>query len=225
MFDLPALITAPGALIATFGLIGLLAVVFVETGLLIGFFLPGDSLLFTAGVLAAQLHPAVPLWLLLLSVPVVAAAGDQCGYLIGARAGAAIFERPDAKRLGPHHLARARAFFDTYGAIAVVLARFIPVVRTLAPVLAGASRMPYRTFVGYNVIGALLWGGGVPLLGYLLGGIGFVRVHLELILIGVVVVSVAPLVVGYVGERIRRIPQAPALGPRTLAERALAASR
>ncbi|MEO7077985.1 MAG: DedA family protein [Rhodococcus sp. (in: high G+C Gram-positive bacteria)] len=194
----------PSTLLATFGLIGLLAVIFVETGLLIGFFLPGDSLLFTAGVLVAQADPFVPLWVILVSAPIAAALGDQCGYLIGRAAGPAVFDRPDAKRLGPAQLARARAFFDKYGARTVVLARFVPVVRTLAPVMAGASGMKYRTFLVYNIIGAAAWGIGVPTLGYLLGGIPFVRNHIEIILIGVVVLSILPIAVNYLRSRTKK---------------------
>ena len=199
----------PGILVGTFGLIGLLVALFVETGLLIGFFLPGDSLLFTAGVLVAQADPFVPLWVILVSAPIAAALGDQCGYLIGRAAGPAVFDRPDAKRLGPAQLARAQSFFDRYGARTVVLARFVPVVRTLAPVMAGASGMKYRTFLLYNVIGALAWGVGVPLLGYLLGGIPFVRNHIEIIVIAVVVLSVLPIAVNYLRGRSRTGGQPP----------------
>lgn len=188
----------PDTLVATFGLIGLLGAVFIETGLLVGFFLPGDSLLFTAGVLVAQDHPFVPLWLLLLTVPIAAIAGDQCGYLIGRAAGPAVFERPGAKRLGPAQLARAEAFFAKHGPRTIVLARFVPVVRTITPVLAGASGMSYRIFLTYNVIGVLLWGVTVPVLGYLLGGIDFVRAHIEIILIAVVVISILPMAVNYI---------------------------
>ena len=187
----------PDTLVSTFGLIGLLAAVFIETGLLVGFFLPGDSLLFTAGVLVAQDHPFVPLWVLLVTIPVVAIAGDQCGYLIGRAAGPAIFERPGAKRLGPAQLARAEDFFANYGPRTVVLARFVPIVRTIAPVMAGASGMPYRTFLTYNIIGGVAWGTIVPVLGYLLGGIDFVRAHIEIILIAVVVISILPMAVNY----------------------------
>lgn len=193
----------PGTLVATFGLIGLLGALFVETGLLIGFFLPGDSLLFTAGVLVAQADPFVPLWVILVFAPIAAALGDQCGYMIGRAAGPAVFDRPDAKRLGPVQLARAQSFFDAYGARTIVLARFVPVVRTLAPVMAGASGMKYRTFLVYNIIGALAWGVGVPILGYLLGGIPFVRNHIEVILITVVALSILPLAVNYLRSRFR----------------------
>ncbi|OZE86434.1 hypothetical protein CH298_18690 [Rhodococcoides fascians] len=193
----------PSTLVATFGLIGLLVALFVETGLLIGFFLPGDSLLFTAGVFVAQADPFVPLWVILVSAPIAAALGDQCGYVIGRAAGPAVFDRPDAKRLGPAQLARAQSFFDRYGARTVVLARFVPVVRTLAPVMAGASGMKYRIFLVYNIIGALAWGVGVPVLGYLLGGIPFVRNHIEVILIAVVALSILPLAVNYLRARSR----------------------
>lgn len=203
--------TNPDILIATFGLLGVLTVVFIETGLLVGFFLPGDSLLFTAGVLAAQPHSAVPLWLLLLTVPLAAIAGDQCGYLIGAKAGPAVLERRGARRLGRQHIARARHYFDTRGKQTVLLARFVAVVRTLTPVMAGASGMPHRTFTAYSIAGSVLWGAGVPLLGYLLGGVAFVRGHIDLILLTVVVVSMVPVVLGVLGGRLpRNRPQAPA---------------
>jgi len=204
----------PSTLVATFGLIGLLVALFVETGLLIGFFLPGDSLLFTAGVLVAQADPFVPLWVILVSAPIAATLGDQCGYLIGRAAGPAVFDRPGAKRLGPAQLARAQSFFDTYGARTVVLARFVPVVRTLAPVMAGASGMRYRTFLVYNIIGGIVWGAGVPMLGYLLGGIPFVRNHIEVILMGVVVLSILPIAVNYLRSRSRARRTTPRHGHR-----------
>ncbi|MCY4670589.1 MAG: DedA family protein [Rhodococcus sp.] len=194
----------PDTLLSTFGLIGLLGAVFIETGLLFGFFLPGDSLLFTAGVLVAQEQPFVPLWVLLVTIPIVAVVGDQCGYLVGRAAGPAVFDRPGAKRLGPDQLARAEAFFEKHGPRTVVLARFVPVIRTITPVVAGTSRMPYRTFLTYNVIGGLAWGVLVPVLGYMLGGIEFVRAHIEIILIAVVVVSILPIAVNYL--RSLRVP-------------------
>jgi membrane-associated protein len=116
----------------------------------------------------------------------------------------AVFCRPSAKQPGPAQLARARVFFEKYGARTVLLARFIPVMRTLAPVMAGASGMNKRAFTKYNVVGGVAWGAVVPLLGYLLGGIGFVRAHIELILIGVVVLSMLPLLVSYLNARNRR---------------------
>lgn len=199
-------------LLGTLGLLGVLGAVFIETGLLVGFFLPGDSLLFTAGVFAAQPHPIAPLWLLVITIPVAAILGDQVGYLIGRRAGPAVFDRPSAKRIGPTQLAQSQQFFDRYGPRTILLARFVPVARTIAPVMAGASGMRYRTFLTYNIIGGIAWGVGVPVLGYLLGGITFVRNHIEVILIAVVIASIMPLLINALRARRRRDLAAPDTG-------------
>ena len=194
----------PEWLISTFGLIGILAVVFAESGLLIGFFLPGDSLLFTAGLLIAggtYLH--LPLWLMCALVSLAAVAGDQTGYAFGRRFGPALFRRPDSRLFKQENLARARDFFQRYGARSIVLARFVPIVRTFTPVVAGASHMRYRTFLTFNVIGGTLWGCGVTTLGYFLGRIAFVRDNIEFILIGIVVVSVVPVAVELLRARRR----------------------
>jgi membrane-associated protein len=180
--------------LSSLGALGVLIVTFAETGLLIGFFLPGDSLLFTAGLLVAggtYLH--LPLWLLCLLAAAAAVAGDQAGYAFGRRFGPALFRRPDSRLFKQENLARAQAFFDKYGARSLILARFVPIVRTFTPIVAGASGMHYRTFVLYNVIGGTLWGTGVTLLGYFLGQIAFVKSNIELILIGIVVLSVVPI--------------------------------
>ena len=184
----------PEWLISTFGLIGILAIVFAESGLLIGFFLPGDSLLFTAGLLVADgtyLHQ--PLWLMCLLVSIAAVLGDQFGYLFGRRFGPSLFKRPDSRLFKQENLSKAREFFAKYGARSIVLARFVPIVRTFTPIVAGASHMRYRTFLLYNVIGGTLWGCGVTTLGYFLGQIAFVKNNIEFILIGIVVVSVVPI--------------------------------
>ena len=184
----------PDHLIRTFGLVGTLAIVFAESGLLIGFFLPGDSLLFTTGLLVADgtyLHQ--PLWLMCLLISVVAVAGDQFGYLFGRRFGPALFRRPDSRFFKQKNLARAREFFRRYGARSIVLARFVPIVRTFTPIVAGASHMHYRTFLIYNMVGGTLWGCGVTILGYFLGQVAFVKAHVELILVGIVVASVVPI--------------------------------
>lgn len=191
-------------LLGTLGLLGVLGAVVIETGLLVGFVLPGDSLLFTAGVFAAQSHPFAPLWLLLLTIPAAAIIGDQLGFLIGRRAGDAVFHRPSATRIGPKQLEQSRGFFDRYGPRTILLARFVPVARTIAPVMAGASGMRYRTFALYNIIGGIAWGVGVPVLGYLLGGIAFVRGHIEVILIVVVLVSILPLLINGLRARHRQ---------------------
>ena len=186
----------PQHLISAFGLLGILAIVFAESGLLIGFFLPGDSLLFTAGLLIAggtYLH--LPLWLLCLLAAAAAIAGDQAGYAFGRRFGPGLFRRPDSRLFKQENLARAHGFFDKYGARSLILARFVPIVRTFTPIVAGAVRMHYRTFVLYNVIGGALWATGVTTLGYFLGQVAFVRDHIELILIGIVAVSVVPIAI------------------------------
>ncbi|GAA2618620.1 VTT domain-containing protein [Dactylosporangium fulvum] len=194
----------PEWLISTFGLIGILAIVFAESGLLIGFFLPGDSLLFTTGLLVAgeqYLHQ--PLWLVCLLIAVAAVAGDQTGYLFGRRVGPALFRRPDARLFKQANLCKAQEFFARYGARSIVLARFVPVVRTFTPIVAGAGGMHYRTFVVYNVLGGAVWGTGVTVLGYFLGQVAFVRDNIELILIGIVALSVIPIAVELLRARAR----------------------
>ena len=184
---------SPDALVGA-GLLVLLLVVFVESGLLVGFFLPGDSLLFTAGLLI-NTQDVLPLWLVLLTVPLAAIAGYQVGYLIGRKAGPRIFNRPDSRFFQQEYVDKAYAYFERYGARTIVLARFVPIVRTFAPVVAGVSRMHYRTFVVYNVLGGVLWGAGVVLLGYFLGGIAFVADNVDAIILGIVALSVLPIVV------------------------------
>jgi membrane-associated protein len=157
----------PQHLLNAFGLVGVGAIVFAESGLLIGLFLPGDSLLFTAGILAAAGRLSLPL--LLPVAFLAAAAGDSVGYGLGRRAGPGLYQREDARRFRRQQLERARRFYQRRGASTIVLARFIPYVRTFAPVVAGAAEMPYRRFVIFNLVGALLWGVGVPVAGYTLG--------------------------------------------------------
>jgi len=183
---------SPDALIGA-GLVVLLLVVFTESGLLIGFFLPGDSLLFTAGLLI-QTQDVLPLWLVLLTVPLAAIAGDQVGYLIGRKAGPHIFNRPDSRLFRQEFVDKSYAYFERYGPRTIVLARFVPIVRTFAPVIAGVSKMHYRTFLTYNIVGGVLWGAGVVLLGYFLGGIDFVADNVEAIILVIVAVSVLPIV-------------------------------
>jgi membrane-associated protein len=189
-------------LIETFGMLGVLAVVFVESGLLIGFLLPGDSLLFTAGLLSAA-GTLPDLWILLVTIPIAAIAGDQVGYAIGRKAGPAVFRRPESRYFRPEYVERSREFFDRYGARTIVIARFVPIVRTLAPVMAGVSRMNYRTFVVFNVIGGIGWGVGVTTLGYFLGQVDFVRANLEPIILGIVALSVLPIAIELLRARRR----------------------
>jgi membrane-associated protein len=157
----------PESLIETFGTIGLFAIVFAESGLLFGFFLPGDSLLFTGGLLASQGFSNIIL--LMVGCTLSAIAGDQVGYLIGRKAGPALFRRPDSRFFHQKNVDRARAYFEEHGSKTIILARFVPVVRTFAPVVAGVGEMNYRRFVTFNVIGGVIWGSGVTLAGYVLG--------------------------------------------------------
>jgi membrane-associated protein len=210
----------PEHLINTFGLIGLLVIVFAECGLLIGFFLPGDSLLFTGGLLAAGGVKGItlaPLWVLLVTVPVVAILGNLVGYWIGFRAGPAVFNRPDSRLFKAKHVDRAHEFFERHGARTILLARFVPVVRTFATVMAGASRMNFRLYAAYSVIGGIVWGVGVTLLGYWLGNVSLIRNNIELFAIAIVLVSFIPIAFEY--RRARRRSRA-AVGGRTTADRA-----
>ncbi len=149
----------------------------------------------------------MPLWVLCALAAAAAVAGDQAGYAFGRRFGPALFRRPDSRLFKQENLGRARQFFDRYGARSLILARFVPVVRTFTPIVAGAAGMHYRTFVFYNVIGGALWAVGVTTLGYFLGQVGFVRDHIELILIGIVAVSLAPIGIELLRAR-RRSPAA-----------------
>jgi membrane-associated protein len=186
-------------LVETFGLIGLLAIVFAETGLLLGFFLPGDSLLFAAGYAATgkltdKLHPNIALVCVLTSV--VAIAGAQVGFLIGRAAGPALFQREDSRLFKRSYVTKAEEVVERYGAgKAIVLARFIPIVRTFLNPLVGAGDMPARTFTLWNVVGGILWGTGVTLLGYFLGSVSFIGKNLEIFAIIIVAISVTPIVV------------------------------
>lgn len=154
-------------LIETVGYIGIFLIIFAETGLLIGFFLPGDSLLFTAGFLASQ--DVLNIWILVPVCVISAIVGDAVGYSLGKRYGRSYFTKPESRLFKPRNLVLAEQFFEKHGGRAIILARFIPFARTFVPVIAGISYMPYRHFATYNVVGALLWGAGLTLLGFFLG--------------------------------------------------------
>jgi len=197
----------PGNLVETFGLIGILVIIFAECGLLVGFFLPGDSLLFTAGLLVKQDVLGQPIWLVCTLITIAAILGNQVGYYIGRKAGPAVFSRPDSRFFKQEYVDKSYAFFDKYGARAIVLARFVPIVRTFITVTAGVGRMDYRRYTTYTVIGGVLWGTGVTLLGYALGSVAFVAENIEVILIGIVVVSLIPVAVELLRNRSRRRDQ------------------
>jgi membrane-associated protein len=196
----------PKHLIETFGTIGLFLIIFAESGLLIGFFLPGDSLLFTAGLLASQGTLSFPV--ILGGCFLAAVAGDQVGYLFGNRVGPALFRRPDSRIFKQQHVERAQAFFDEHGSKTIVLARFVPIVRTFAPILAGVGKMHYRTFVTFNVIGGLLWAVGVTTLGYVLGKkVPSIDKYLLPVIALIIVLSLLP--VGFEFLRQRRKSRTP----------------
>ncbi|MGJ4846589.1 DedA family protein [Leifsonia sp. Le1] len=180
-------------------LLGVCAIAFIETGLLVGFFLPGDTLLFFTGVLALTGRFTEPLWVIILAVIVAAALGDQVGYVIGRRTGPRVFERKESGFFSRSSVDRTQHFFDRFGGAAVMVARFVPVVRTFAPVAAGVGKMRWPLFTVFNVAGAAVWATAVIMLGYGLGHIpgvaDFVSSYLDLILIGIVVISVVPVLV------------------------------
>lgn len=172
-------------------------IVFAESGLLIGFFLPGDALLFFAGFLTSGAGghklPSMPI---VAGVATIAAiVGDQVGYVIGRKLGPALFHKPKSRFFNPGNVAKAHAFFERHGSKTIVLARFVPIVRTFVPTVAGVSHMHYRTFVTYNIIGGVLWGAGIIALGHYMGEVDFVKNNIEVAAIIIVAVSLLPMVI------------------------------
>jgi membrane-associated protein len=199
----------PQTLVEKGGLALVAAIIFAESGLLIGFFLPGDSLLFITGFLttkpAGLPHVSYPLPVVLVVLFLAAVAGDQVGYLFGNRVGPALFKREDSRIFKQSNVAKAHAFFEKYGAKAIVMARFVPVVRTFAPIVAGVSRMKYRTFVTFNLIGGAMWAIGVTLLGYFLGQVTFIKEHIDLAAVAIVFVSLIPILLEVRKHRSARV--------------------
>ncbi|MPY52111.1 DedA family protein [Streptomyces acidicola] len=200
----------PNYLLDTFGIWGLLLIVFAESGLLIGFFLPGDSLLFTAGMLITSKTLDFPLWLAIVLICIAAIVGDQVGYMFGKKVGPALFTRPDSRLFKQENVTKAHEFFEKHGPKSLVLARFVPIVRTFTPIIAGVSGMQYRLFLIYNIVGGILWGAGVTLLGSWLGSIEFVRTNIEAILILIVFLSVVPIIIELLKARKAKKNQPPA---------------
>ena len=182
------------------GLTVLAMIIFAETGLLVGFVLPGDSLLFFAGFLASTAGGHVlpgGLPVVALVAFIAAVVGDQVGYLIGRRVGPSVFSRPKSRLFDPANVVKAQAFFDRHGSKTIVLARFVPIVRTFTPVIAGVGKMRYRTFIAFNVIGGFIWAVGVTTLGYYLGNIGFIKNNIEAVAVLIVAISVAPMAIEF----------------------------
>ncbi|MGW4889120.1 DedA family protein [Streptomyces murinus] len=207
----------PNYLLDTYSIWGLLLIVFAESGLLIGFFLPGDSLLFTCGLLITSHQLDFPLWGAIALICVAAILGDQAGYMFGKKVGPSLFNRPDSRLFKQENVVKAHEFFEKYGPKSLILARFVPVVRTFTPIIAGVSGMRYRSFLIFNVIGGTLWGAGVTLLGSWLGNIALVKNNIEAILILIVLVSVVPIAIEYLRARAKS-KKAPAERPRPAAE-------
>lgn len=171
------------------GLIAIGATVFAESGLLIGFFLPGDTLLFGAGLLASQ--GTFNIWLLIAVVVAAAILGDNVGYSFGRRAGPRLFKRKDGILFHQEQLQKAEKFYESHGGKTIIIARFVPIVRTFAPVIAGASKMPRGRFMIFNVVGAIIWGAGVTLAGYLLGQrMPWLSDYIDPVIIGIIVISI-----------------------------------
>lgn len=196
--DLPALVQWAGY-------VGLTIIVFTETGLLVGFFLPGDSLLVTAGLLASQADFGLNVWLLGSILTIAAIVGDACGYNIGRVTGPRLFTREDSLFFRKKHLLRAQAFYDKHGGKTIILARFMPIVRTFSPVVAGAANMRFRRYLAFNVIGAFLWIWSMLLIGFVLGRtVPGVAKHIEKVILVVIFISILPGIISWWRERSRQ---------------------
>lgn len=193
--------------LGVFVYLGLFFIVFAETGLAIGFFLPGDSLLFTAGLFAAVYPDKMNVWLLLILLFIAAVIGDAVGYYSGKKLGKSIFSRPKSRFFNPNHLVKAHHFYEKYGGKTIIIARFVPIVRTFAPIVAGAADMTYRKFVVYNILGGFLWVFSMILSGYYLGALverafGIkLEDHIEKVVILIVFLSILPMIIEYVKHR------------------------
>jgi len=195
-------------LLVTVGYVGLFAIIFAESGLLFGFFLPGDSLLLTAGVISAAEPETFPIWLVCAVCFVAAVTGDAVGYWFGHRVGRKLYERPDSRLFRQSHLRAAEAFYEKHGGKTIVIARFLPFVRTFAPIVAGVGNMDARRFLLYSVAGAILWGGLLPIAGYLFGqalGDNIDRFLLPVIL-GIIALSLLPPVLQLLRANRERLP-------------------
>jgi len=205
--DFFSLITSPegfNTMIEWGGYAVLWGIIFAETGLLIGFFLPGDSLLVTAGLLASQNQFGLDIfWLNVLLIP-AAIIGDAVGYTIGRKSGERLYSRPDSRFFKREHIEKTKAFYARHGGKTIVLARFVPIVRTFAPMIAGAAKMPYRQFATFNILGGVLWILTTTLLGYFLGNIPGVDRYLHLVIGAVIVLSIVPIVVEVIKARRRK---------------------
>jgi membrane-associated protein len=197
----------PETILTNFGDVAfwvVLGIIFAECGLLIGFFLPGDSLLFITGLFMAQGFITMNIWLGAILLTIAAIVGNAVGYWIGRKAGPALFRKPDSKLFKREYVEKTGHFFEKYGARAIVMARFIPIVRTFITAMAGMGGMNFRRFITFSAIGGVIWAGGVTILGYFLGNIEFVKKNIELILLLVIFISVIPIVMEWIKHRRQR---------------------
>ena len=184
-------------------ILGVMLVIFAETGLLIGFFLPGDSLLFTLGMFVGTGAVGVHIWVAAPLVWLAAVAGNQTGYLIGRKAGPAIFNKPDSRLFKQEYVERTSDFFERHGGKAVTLAQFVPIVRTFTPVIAGVGKMRYRHFITFNILGATFWAFGITWLGYFLGTIKWIQDNIDAMILVIVFISVAPMLASAISKVIK----------------------
>ena len=201
--DAANLITTIVKWFGPWAILGVMLVIFAETGLLIGFFLPGDSLLFTLGMFVGTGAVGVHIWVAAPLVWLAAVAGNQTGYLIGRKAGPAIFNKPDSRLFKQEYVDRTSDFFERHGGKAVTLAQFVPIVRTFTPVIAGVGKMHYRHFVTFNVVGATLWAFGITWLGYFLGTITWIQDNIDAMILVIVFISVAPMLASAISKVIK----------------------
>lgn len=184
-----------------FALVGVCLIIFSECGLLIGFFLPGDSLLFVAGLFIASGAIQQPIWLACVLLAICAFLGNVTGYWIGRKVGPTLFNKPDSKLFKQEHVDKTHEFFERYGARAIILARFVPIVRTFITAVAGVGQMDQRKFFLYSAIGGVAWAAGMTLLGYFLGNIPWIKENIEAMAILIVIISIVPIIVEYFRDR------------------------
>lgn len=201
--DAANLITTIVKWFGPWAILGVMLVIFAETGLLIGFFLPGDSLLFTLGMFVGTGAIGVHIWVAAPLVWLAAVAGNQTGYLIGRKAGPAIFNKPDSRLFKQEYVDRTSKFFERHGGKAVTLAQFVPIVRTFTPVIAGVGKMHYRHFVTFNVVGATFWAFGITWLGYFLGSFDWIRENIDTMILVIVFISVGPMLASAISKLIK----------------------
>ncbi len=193
------------------GLIALVAIIFAETGLMIGFFLPGDSLLVTAGIFATAHNPTgkplLDIWMVNLLVIIAAIAGDTVGYWVGAKTGPRLFSRENSLLFSRKHLLKTKDFYEKHGGKTIIIARFMPIVRTFAPVVAGVGQMPYKRFISYNIFGGIFWVSSMTWLGYLLASqFPGITKHIDKLIIVIIFVSLLPGLIGWLRSRNAKTP-------------------